>query len=275
MSLSGLRVLSLESRRAAEIENLIRKQDGEPFVAPSLRERPLEDHTDAFRLLDDLENGKFEMLVLMTGVGLSFWRDVIATHYPLERAVNALKNVKLLARGPKPSAVLRSLGISPDVTIPEPNTWREIVAALQTRTERKLAVQEYGRPNPDFIDALQRLGIHAETFALYRWELPDDTRKLQEAARKLAERSFDVALFTSSVQFDHLLFVAKELGCDEQVLSALREYTAIASIGPIMNANLEEHGLQADIVPQSPKMGTLVKAASDESSTAIARKRRS
>src|SRR5687768_753624 len=35
MSFSGLRVLSLESRRAVEIAELIRKQGGEPFVAPS------------------------------------------------------------------------------------------------------------------------------------------------------------------------------------------------------------------------------------------------
>lgn len=274
MSLSGLRVLSLESRRAAEIEVLIRKQEGEPFVAPSVQERALEDHSGAFRLLEDLENGKFEMLVLMTGVGLSFWLDVIKSRYSIERADNALRKVKLLARGPKPSAVLRSLGISPDITIPEPNTWREIVAAMRNRPEKKLAVQEYGRPNPDFVKTLRESGIHAETFAFYRWELPDDTNSLREAAHRLAERSFDVALFTSSVQLDHLLAMAKELTCDDKVLSALREHTAIASIGPIMNAALEEHGLNADIVPQSPKMGALVKAASDEAVAVIRAKRR-
>src|SRR5689334_21484132 len=124
MPFAGLRVLSLESRRAAEIELLIRKQGGDPFVAPSVKERALEDHADAFRLLEEIEQGAFEMLILMTGVGLTFWRDVIATRYSLGRADDALRRVKLLARGPKPSAVLRASGIVPDVTIPEPNTWR-------------------------------------------------------------------------------------------------------------------------------------------------------
>ena len=41
----GLRVLSLESRRAAEIERLIRGQSGIPFVAPSMREVPLEQNS--------------------------------------------------------------------------------------------------------------------------------------------------------------------------------------------------------------------------------------
>ena len=44
MPFDGLRVLSLESRRAAEIEKLIRARGGVPFVAPSMREVPLEEH---------------------------------------------------------------------------------------------------------------------------------------------------------------------------------------------------------------------------------------
>jgi uroporphyrinogen-III synthase len=273
MSFGGLRVLSLESRRAAEIDLLIRKQGGESFVAPSVKERALEDHTDAFRLLDELERGEIEMLVLMTGTGLSFWRDLIAARYSAGRADDALRKVKLLARGPKPSAILRPLGLTPDLTIPEPNTWREIVQAMQHRPERRLAIQEYGRPNPEFIEALRALKIRAETFALYRWELPDDTTKLREAAQKLAERRFDVALFTSSIQFEHLLTISKELGIEDQVLRSLQEHVVIASIGPIMTAAIEERGVHVDIVPASPKMGALVKAASNDAASLLAAKR--
>jgi uroporphyrinogen-III synthase len=273
MSFAGLRVLSLESRRATEIDVLIRKQGGEPFVAPSLKERALDDHTDAFRLLDGLERRDVDMLVLMTGVGLSFWRDVIAMRYSLKRAEDALRKVKLLARGPKPVAVLRSMGLVPDITIPEPNTWREIVQAMEHRPERRLGIQEYGRPNPEFIQALEALGIHCETFALYRWELPDDVSPLRKAARDLAENRFDVVLFTSSVQLEHLLAIAAEEGLREQVLTVLRNRVVVASIGPIMNATLIEHGLMPDIVPQSPKMGALVKAAGDEAAAMLATKR--
>ena len=273
MSFGGLRVLSLESRRAAEIDLLIRKQGGESFVAPSVKERALDDHTDAFRLLDELEGGDLEMLVLMTGTGLSFWLDVITARYSTGRAGDALRKVKLLARGPKPSAVLRSIGLTPDLTIPEPNTWREIVQALQHRPERRLAIQEYGRPNPEFVEALSALGIRAETFALYRWELPDDTVKLREAAQKLAAHAFDVVLFTSSIQLEHLLAISKELGIEDRVLQSLREHVVVASVGPIMTAAIEEQGVHVDIVPVSPKMGSLVKAASDDSASVLAVKR--
>ena len=51
MPFAGLRVLSLESRRAKEIEVLIRKEGGDPFVAPSVQERALEDNGEAMRFL--------------------------------------------------------------------------------------------------------------------------------------------------------------------------------------------------------------------------------
>jgi uroporphyrinogen-III synthase len=274
MAFDGLRVLSLESRRAPEIEVLIRKQGGDPFVAPSVKERALEDHADAFRLLEELEQGAFEMLILMTGVGLMFWKDVVGARYSVKRAEEALRRVRLLARGPKPSAILRASGIAPDVTVPEPNTWREIVQAVANRKERKLAVQEYGRPNNEFVEALRELGAQVETFALYRWELPEDAGPLHEAARRLAHREVDVVLFTSSIQIEHLFAVAKEDHLEEEVRRALREYVALASIGPIMSEAVRAEHLEPDIVPASPKMGALVYAAAEQSAEALGKKRR-
>ena len=118
MAFEGLQVLSLESRRAAEIELLIRKQGGVPFVAPSVKERALAGDSDAFRLLERLESGSCDLLILMTGVGLTFWRDVISAQYSAERADEALRRVKLLVRGPKPTAALRASGTVPDITVP-------------------------------------------------------------------------------------------------------------------------------------------------------------
>ena len=273
VSFKGLRVLSLESRRAAEMETLIGKQDGNAFVAPSLRERPLEDHADAFRLLARLEQGAFEMLILTTGVGLTFWRDIVATRYSPGRTDDALRRVKLLARGPKPSAVLRSIGLAPHVTIPEPNTWREMVEAIAQRPERRLAIQEYGRPNAEFAEALRTLGGEVETFALYRWDLPEDLEPLREAVQRLVRREVDVALFTSGIQVDHLFKIATEQKVEEEVRLSLRESVAIASVGPIMNEALAEHGLSPDIVPSSPKMGPLVLAAAEQCEAILERKR--
>src|SRR5262245_43426400 len=126
MPFAGLRVLSLESRRAKEMETLIRRLDGDPFVAPSVQERPLaEQYCEAVRFVEHLECGHFDLLVCMTGVGLEFLRDAAAAKMPLERFAAALRRAIIVSRGPKPIPALRALSVPVAVVIPEPNTWKE------------------------------------------------------------------------------------------------------------------------------------------------------
>ena len=273
MPFAGLRVLSLESRRAKEIETMIQRLNGEAFVAPSVQERALEDHGDAVRFVEGLEAGEFDLVICMTGAGLAFLRDVVSAHMPVDRLAEALRRVTIVCRGPKPVPLLRAMGVPVHVVVPEPNTWKEIVEAVAALPERRIAVQEYGRPNLAMNEALERLGAKVTPVAIYRWELPDDTSALREAARRLAGRSFDVVLFTSSVQLDHLFEISRTLGIESAVRDALLADVAIASVGPVMTATLESYGLSADIIPRHPKMGSLVKAAAESARLALSAKR--
>lgn len=273
MSFAGLRVLSLESRRAKEIEAQIRRLDGDAFVAPSVEERALEDHSDVLRFLEQMEAGEFDLVVCMTGAGIAFLRDVVSVHASVVRLAKALRRVTIVCRGPKPVPVLRAMEVPVHVIVPEPNTWKEIVDAVASRSERRIAVQEYGRPNLEMMRALEDLGAHVTPVAIYRWQLPEDLAPLEEAARRLADRVFDVVLFTSSIQLDHLLEVARAMGIEGKVTDTLREYVAIASVGPVMTASLESHGLPVDIIPNHPKMGSLVKAAAECAAGVLSRKR--
>ena len=66
---AGLRVLSLESRRAAEMAKLISTYGGNAMVAPSMREIPLESNKEAQAFTRELLEGGFDMVILLTGVG--------------------------------------------------------------------------------------------------------------------------------------------------------------------------------------------------------------
>src|SRR5580658_3821106 len=147
MPFDGLRVLSLESRRAEEMATLIRKQGGEPFVAPSMREVPLDQHGEAFTFADRLLRGEFDCVILLTGVGTRLLWKTLLTRYPEADLKTELQRLTVVVRGPKPSAAARDLGLVPDVQIPEPNTWREILASMRERPENRLALQEYGKSN--------------------------------------------------------------------------------------------------------------------------------
>jgi uroporphyrinogen-III synthase len=121
--------------------------------------------------------------------------------------------------------------------------------------------------------ALEELGARVTSVAIYRWELPDDCEPLREAARRLAESKVDVVLFTSSIQLDHLLEVARSLGIEAPVRATLRHDVVIASVGPVMTAALESQGFPVDIIPAHPKMGPLVKAAAESAAAVLSVKR--
>src|SRR5579864_6661559 len=187
MPLAGLRVLSFESRRANEIGELIRRAGGDPFVAPSMREAPIENNPEAFEFAERLFRGEFDMLIFLTGVGTRALDKVLATRYPPPALADALRNITIVARGPKPAAALREMQVPVTVTVPEPNTWRELLTAIAGRPERRIAVQEYGKSNPELLDGLRARGAEVTTVRVYQWDLPEDTEPLREAVRRIAE----------------------------------------------------------------------------------------
>jgi uroporphyrinogen-III synthase len=267
-------VLSLESRRADLMEELVRRHGGVPFVAPSVKEIPFEQHEEAYQWAERLFAGEFDLIVLMTGTGLTFLRDVLAERFPLERFADALRRLTIVSRGPKPVAVLHEMGVTAKVMVPEPNTWREIVPVLAARSERRITLQEYGRANPEFIGALRALGAEVSAIAIYRWALPDDTGPIHEAVRRIAERECDVVLFTTSIQLTHLLEVAAQMGRADEVRQALKSHLVIGSVGPVMNATLMDNGFAPDIEPAHPKMAALVRTAAELAGPLVARKQR-
>jgi uroporphyrinogen-III synthase len=272
MPFDGLRVLSLESRRAEEMATLIRKQGGEPFVAPSMREVPLEEHREAFAFAESLLRGEFDCVVLLTGVGTRLLWKTLLTKYPEDALKGGLRRLTVLVRGPKPSAAVRELGLTPDVQIPEPNTWRELLTVMRERGEKRLAVQEYGESNTDLIEGLRAIGKAVTPVRIYGWGLPEDTGPLRQAAAKLIAGEFDVVLLTTSTQVVNLMKIAEEEGIAQQVLESLRS-AFIGSIGPTTSETLEDYGLKADFEPSHPKMGLLVNEAGSLAAKALADKR--
>src|SRR5580700_1882071 len=248
MPFDGLRVLSFESRRAAEMAELIRRQGGDPFVAPSMREVPIENNPEAFQFAERLFRGEFDLMIFLTGVGTRALHKVLASRYPEEQFPEALRKIAVAARGPKPLAALRELKVPVAVTAPEPNTWRELLAALEDRVERRIAVQEYGKPNVELLEGLRARGADVTPVRVYQWDLPEDVAPLREAVHRIAQGHADVALFTTSIQIPHLFRIATEEGLLEPMQQALHRMV-IASIGPTTTETLEEFGLQPDTTP--------------------------
>lgn len=260
MSFNGLRILALESRRAEEIATLIRKQGGEPFVAPSMREIPLESNDEAFLFGERLLAGEFDCVIFLTGVGTKLLWKTLLTRWDEATLKAALTRLTVVVRGPKPSAALRELGVPPNVIVPEPNTWRETLQTMSTRPETRVVVQEYGKSNPGLLNGLRAQGRRVSTVRIYGWDLPEDTAPLREAARRIAAGEADALLLTTATQLVNLMKVAEEDG----IAAAVREGLGrifLGSIGPTTSEALVDLGLKASFEPSHPKMGLLVNEA--------------
>lgn len=272
----GLRVLSLESRRAPEMAKLITNHGGHPMVAPSMREVPLESNTGALEFADLLMDGRLDIVIFLTGVGARALTRVVETAYPRQKFVEALRRVAVVARGPKPAAALREMEVPISLLVPEPNTWRELLRALDEQEEisdsgrrlqvrnRRVAVQEYGVSNRELLAGLEKRGASVMSVPVYQWTLPEDTGPLRAAVKAVAANEIDVVMFTSSAQVSHLLQVAADIGIQEQVVRALGS-VVVASIGPVTSEAIEQHGIYVDITPTHPKMGFFVKETAEQS----------
>jgi uroporphyrinogen-III synthase len=278
---NGVRVLALESRRAGELAKLISNYGGEPVVAPAMREVPLDSNTEALSFAQGLLAGKFDIVIFLTGVGTRAVLSVAETKYSRDDFIAALRRVKVVPRGPKPIAVLRELGITPGLTVPEPNTWRELLQTLDDAAKSsaecrlrgaRIALQEYGVSNPELISGLTERGAIVTRVPVYQWALPEDLAPLQSAIKELASGKIDALLFTTGIQVAHLFQVAAEMKLEDAVRRGLLR-TVVASIGPTTSEELQRHGIRPDLEPSHPKMGFLVKEAAEQAAALLNKKR--
>lgn len=275
---AGMKVLSLESRRAAEIESLIRTYGGEPIVAPAVQEVPLGANAEAMKFIRALEAGEFDAVVFLTGVGARILADVASRAGGREAFVASLSRVRVIARGPKPSGALRELGLAPALRVGEPHTWREVLEAMDGAQPllplrgTRIAIQEYGAPSLELASALRERGARVTSVPVYRWMLPNDLAPLDAAIRRVLDGEIGAALFTAGVQAEHFFLRAAQSGCAETLRTGLSR-CVVASIGPTTSAALREHGLEPDLEASHAKMGFLVKEAAERATELLRAKR--
>ena len=273
--LNGLRVCSFESRKQSEMRMLIEKQGGIATLAASMREIPLEENPAAFAFAEALFAGQIDFTILLTGVGTRALVDCVATRFDRQAFLDAIARTCVIVRGPKPASVLREWKMKFDYHVPEPNTWRDLLAMIDREVPiagKRLAVQEYGASNLDLLSGLRDRGATVLPVPVYRWAMPEDRGPLDAAIRETVAGRFDVLLFTSAQQLNNVLDAAGELGLREAWRTAAGR-CVLGSIGPTASETIREQGLEPDFEPDHPKMGHLVLSAARLAGEILTRKR--
>ncbi len=276
-SFDGLRVLSLESRRAREVEKLIRTYDGQPSVVPAMRELPLSSNTACLQFGRRLVAGEFDMVLFMTGVGVRSMMSILETEIPRDAVVQALRRTTVVARGVKPGAVLRELDVPISAVAPEPATWREVIQTLDASfgdrlPETRLAVQEYGASNPELLAELVTRCAQVTKVPVYQWGLPLDLQPLRESVLAVTQGAVDVVLFMTAVQVIHMFQIATEMGLADDLRRGLATLVVV-SVGPTTTEELQHYGVSPDFEPSRPKMGFMINEAAQYAGKVLAAKR--
>lgn len=273
----GLRVLSLEARRATGVATLIRTYGGEPLTAPAMREELLESNQPVLEFAEGVRSGAFDMVIFTTGVGVKRLVKIVSEQGDREGFLEALRSIKIAARGPKSSRALRELSLPISVIAPEPFTWRALMAAMErdfggSFHGMNIAVQEYGTSNPELLTALAEKGISITRIPVYRWALPEDVQPLREAVIALAHGHVDVILLMNAGQVAHLFLMAERMGYTDALYEGFRT-TLIGSIGPSTTEGLLMYNVQPDIEPSQSRMGFLVKELAENANELLLTKR--
>jgi uroporphyrinogen-III synthase len=253
-------VAFLEGRRTAELADLIQRHNGVPLAAPCLREVHRPEAASLQAEVGRVCDAGIGVAIFLTGVGTSTVFEA-ARRMNREADLRArLARATVVVRGPKPTAVLRKLGVRIDRTAPAPNTTAEVLQALADVDVhgKTVAIQLYGEPNPALSVALRERGAQVLEMAPYVWDRPVDPAPILRLLDALDAGSVDALLITSQAQVDNLFGVATDYGRPPRLSDI-----AIGAQGPVAEAALERRGLHVAFRPAHGHMGALVLAAAE------------
>jgi uroporphyrinogen-III synthase len=262
-SLNGVRVALLEARMSGELSDLVRRFGGVPYSAQAVREVPRLERVPA--LIDALSEGRFSIVVFLTGAGVMAVVREAERFGRLEEALTALRATMIACRGPKPSAALNRYNVPVQIKAIEPYTTMELLDGLSgvDLSAKGVALVHYGEPNHVLANELTARGARLEEWLLYEWLLPEDVSPLAALVDHLIDRRVDAIAFTSQIQCRNLFRLAADAGKVDEMVSVLNDHIIVAVIGPVCAAALRAQGITPDVLPAHPKMGPLIAALAD------------
>src|SRR5262245_32802081 len=226
-------VAHFESRRREELDALIRRHGGSPWSAPALSEAPMEIGPAERKILDGFFAGRFELIVLLTGVATRRLLDEAAAVGKLTEAKAALARAVTVARGPKPVFALRQYALKPTHVAPEPNTTSELLDTLAALpvAGRETLILSAGEMFAEPAETLRARDAQPVELQLYRWELTAaDAMRVEQTIDEIVAGGISAALFTTQVQVRHVFDVAARTRRLTKLNDAVRDRVIVGAV---------------------------------------------
>ncbi|MGW0968696.1 uroporphyrinogen-III synthase [Streptomyces sp. NPDC002516] len=262
--LSGFTVGVTAARRADELGVLLQRRGATVVHAPALRIVPLADDGELLTATKELVDNAPDVVVATTAIGFRGWVEAADGWGLGEELLARLRNVELLARGPKVKGAVRAQGLTEEWS-PSSESMAEVLDRLLEEgvDGRRIAVQLHGEPLPGFVESLRAAGAEVVLVPVYRWMPPEDIAPVDRLLDAVLTRGVDALTFTSAPAAASLLSRADERGLRAEFLAALRHDVLPACVGPVTALPLQAAGLDT-VQPERFRLGPLVQLLCQE-----------
>jgi len=248
--LQGRRIAVPESRELDLFVNMLERYGAIAVRCPLVSIHDVEEAAPIEAWLRRLAQGHHDSLVLYTGEGLSRLLG-FARRGGLEGEVIAgLLRTRKIARGPKPAKVLRSIGLTPDLTAEEPTT-AGLIATLSTLNLKgaRVGVQLYPEGEQLLTAFLNEAGAKADPILCYRYASQEEDERVARLVDDLVTGAIDMIAFTSTAQVRRIQDVGRRYGSAAHLDAAMRR-VLIAAVGPVTAQAVEGAGWLVAAMPQ-------------------------
>jgi uroporphyrinogen-III synthase len=261
-ALAHLKVLVPESRELDLFSTMLEVEGATVIRCPMVQILDLDQTAEAEAWIEMAVGGTFTDIIWLTGEGLRRLMP-IATRMGREHDfLVALRQVRSITRGPKPTRALRELGLASGLSAATP-TSQGVGEALQSEAiaGRTIGIQLYpGDGALPLVDQLRARGARVLPVTPYRYASDAETARVLDIIRALAQGQIGLIAFTATPQIDRLFQVAKAANLETELRAGLAR-TPIAAVGPVVEQTLRAYGLASAIRPaESFHLKPLVRA---------------
>jgi uroporphyrinogen-III synthase len=262
--LDGFVIGITADRRWGEQAELLGRRGASIVHGPTISTLYLGDDEDLRRATHAVIDKPPDYLVATTGIGVRAWFEMASAWGLGDEVVDALGDARIIARGAKASAAVQAGGLS--VWARSPNEQMDELAALllqEDLTGKRVAVQEYGAPNPDLTELLAGAGAEVVKVPVYRWRMPEDPSAAAKLIELACDGRIDAITFTSAPAVHNLFAIAESVDRTEPLRRAFNRGIAAACVGPVCAEGARQQGVEAPLVPDVGRLGLLVRAISE------------
>ncbi|WP_298785782.1 uroporphyrinogen-III synthase [uncultured Marinococcus sp.] len=259
--LSGRQVILAASRKTEEMEELIRRQGGEPLNYPLQGTSFLNEEQLRAPMRAYLEQ-PVDWSIFMTGMGLNAMLDIAEEEGIREAFVQKIQQTKVAARGYKTANVLKSLECE-IAARDDDGTTEGMIRALEGHDfrQKRVMVQLHGIENPRLRRYLEEHGAKVYDILPYQHTPPEEA-VAAECLETILNAGSDAICFTTAIQVHALFQYAGKDGRTEELQEALRHQVMPTAVGKVTAEALRERGIGDYVVPDNERMGAMIVALS-------------